>query len=122
MRTRDFLQQAANSLRQAAQARKVEVDDLRRDMADQEKFERDQTNMLKQREADTLAQAAKTDSDEIKATRAREAQIMRVEESQISQEVNNQKRQLNDAINIKQKNIDDLNQAAQNIESNWMQL
>ena len=122
MRTQDFLQQAANNLRQAAQARKAEVDDLRRKMADQEKFERDQTNLLKQREAETMAEAAKTDSDELKASHAREAQVLRTEESQISQETNYQKRQLNENINVKQRNIDELNQMAQNIESNWMQL
>ena len=122
MRTQDYLQQAANSLRQAAVARKAEVDDLRKEIDDQDRFAKDQTNILKRREAETLAQAANTESDRVKATRAREAQVMRVEESQITQEVNNQKRELSNLLKAKQKNVDDLNNLAQSIESGWMQL
>jgi hypothetical protein len=122
VRTQDYLQQAANSLRQAAVARKAEVDDLRKEIDDQDRFAKDQTNVLKRREAETLAQAANTESDRVKATRAREAQVMRVEESQISQEVNNQKRELSNLLKAKQKNVDELNNLAQSIESGWMQL
>lgn len=122
MRTQDYLQQAANSLRQAAVARKTEVDELQREIDDQDRFAKDQTNMLKRREADTLAQAAQSDNDRVKASRTREAQVMRVEESQIRQEVNNQKRELSNLLNAKQKNVDELNNLAQSIESGWMQL
>lgn len=122
MRTQDYLQQAANSLRQAAVARKAEVDDLRKELDDQDRFAKDQTNMLKRREADTLAQAAQSDNDRVKASRTREAQVMRVEESQINQEVRNQKRELSNLLNAKQKNVDELNNLAQSIESGWMQL
>lgn len=116
MRTQDFLQQAANNLRQAAVARKAEVDEIQRSIAEQEKFANDQTNLLKQRESEKLAEAAQTDSDNIKASRAREAQVMRVEESQVIQETNYQKRQLSESLSVKQRNIDELNQLAQNVE------
>jgi len=122
MRTQDYLQQAIDNLRQAAIARKAEVDDLQRRLADQDKFMNDQTNTLKQREAESMAAAAQTDSDEEKANRTREAQMMRTEESQINQEVSYQKRKISEQLTQKQRNIDELNQMAQSIQSNWLQL
>lgn len=122
MRTQDYLQQAVNNLRQAALARKAEVDEMQKRLADQDKFMKDQTNMLKQREAAALAAAGQTDSDQEKANRAREAQLMRVEESQINQEINYQKQQMSEQLSRKQRNIDELNQMAQSIQSNWIQL
>jgi hypothetical protein len=117
MRSQDYLKQAANALRQAALARKQEMNDLRHqlDMQDQETKRR--LNELKLQEAERLARAAETDSDAETANRTREARQMRDEESRINDQFNYTKRNIDQQLSNMQNSIDAWNRQAQNFDN-----
>ena len=117
MRSQDYLRQAADALRQAAIARKQEMNDLRHelDMEDQETHRR--LNELKQHEGERLTRAAVTTSGIETASRTREAQRMRDEESRLSHQYDHDKRRTDQRLSDMQNNINSWNQQAQNLDT-----
>jgi hypothetical protein len=117
MRSQDYLKQAADALRQASLARKQEMNDLRHqlDIEDQETKRR--LNELKLQEAARLTRAAETDSDAETASRTREAQMMRQEESRVGHQYSDDKRKIDQQLSNMQSNVDDWNRLAQNLDN-----
>ncbi len=116
MTTQDYLKQAANNLRQAAQARKFEADELQRSLDQQLKDQQDQILLLKQRESQRLNEAARADDNTTTANRTQEATMLRTQESQIKSDLDKIKRDTDQLIKDKLKGVDSLNQLAQTVD------
>ena len=122
MTAADQLKQAVQTLRQAAQTRSTEVSDLRNTVVANEKARQDFINDAKQRQAMRAAEAAETDSDMIRASRANDIRTLEQEQSQANQDYDRQKKDLDNQISLKQRNVDEINQMAQIIERDWIPL
>jgi hypothetical protein len=115
MSSQDYLKQAAAMLRRAALERKHEVDQLRHQLDEKDRHRK---ALLHQKELErirSLEEAASTDSDAEKGSKAREAQIKAIEKSQIDKEYNHQKRQLDEQLQNMQRSVDDYNRMAQGL-------
>jgi hypothetical protein len=121
MNPKDLLTQAARNLRQAAQARQQEVNNLRQAETQRLKENEDQLKNLRQEEAQRLYEASDADDDITTANRTQEARRLRDQESQVKSSHDQMKRDMDQEINIKQRNIDDINRVAQSVEQ-WAQL
>lgn len=117
MRSQDYLKQAADALRQAAIARKQEMDDLQRQLDNEDQENKRRLNELRTQEAQRLARAAETDSDAETATHTREARQMRDEETRIGHQFEYNKRKIDQQISNMQSNIDAWNRQAQNLDN-----
>lgn len=122
MTAADQLKQAVQTLRQAAQTRSTEVSDLRNTVVANEKARQDFINDAKQRQTMRAAEAAETDSDMIRASRANDIRTLEQEQSQANQDYDRQKKDLDNQISLKQRNVDEINQMAQIIERDWIPL
>jgi hypothetical protein len=121
MNPQDLLKQAANNLRQAAQARQLEVSELERTLTQRLKDHESKLNELKQEEAQRLAEAADADEDRETANKNREASMLRREESQIKDSHDSIKKDMDQLIQSKRRNVDDINRAAQNVDQ-WSRM
>lgn len=121
MNPQDLLMQAAKNLRQAAQARQQEVKDLEQSLNNQLREQEDEIKDLKVQEGDRLSQAADADDSATTASRNREARMLRQQESHIKSAHDQLKRDTDQVIKIKRRNIDDINNVAQSVEQ-WAQM
>ena len=115
----DMLKQAVSNLRQAAQLRKREADDLRSELARIDQEQKDKINQYRQDESMRLAQAATADSDSYSAKMTRDAQLLQIEESRTKNDYERIKRETDAKIAMLQKNAIDIDQNAQMIERSW---
>lgn len=118
--TQEYLKQAVNALNQAAQARKVEVDELRKSLTQRQQDADSRLNQIKQEEAQDLTQADITESDATRTARLRSARILRDEEATLKQQVDQLKRDTDQEIQAKQRNVDDIQKLAQQIDRDWV--
>jgi hypothetical protein len=121
MNPQDLLKQAANNLRQAAQARQLEVSELERTLTQRLKDHEDQLNNLKQEQAQRLAEAADADDDTTTHNRTQEARMLRTQESQVKSTHDQIKRDMDQLIQTKRQNVDAINRAAQNVDQ-WSRM
>ncbi len=121
MNPQDLLKQAANNLRQAAQARQQEVNELQNTLTQRLKDQEAQLNDLKQQEAQRLTEAAEADDDRTTANRNQEARMLRSQESQVKSTHDQMKRDTDQLIKMKRQNVDDINRVLQSVEQ-WSQM
>ena len=116
MNPQNLLSQAARNLRLAAQARQQEVKDLEqlltRRLQDQENELRD----LKKEEGTRLEEAAEANDSATTANKNQQARMLRAEESKIKSAHDQMKRETDQLIQIKRRNIDKINHVAQQVE------
>ena len=115
MGSQDYLKQAAAMLRRAAVARKQETDELRHLLDEKERERHDLLNRKELERIRKLDEAANSNSDAEKGSKAREAQIITIEKSQIDKDYNYQKRQLDEQLNEMQRSVENINQMAQGL-------
>lgn len=122
MTTQDMLKLAVSNLRQAAQLRKQEVEDLRKDLANRDQQYKDQINDMRTQQAQRLSESSQSNDDLESANKAREASLLQAQESQAKSSFEQIKRDTDALIVIKQRNVDEINQMAQSIERDWYSL
>lgn len=115
MSSQDYLKEAAAMVRRAALARKQEADELRHQLDMKDRQRKDLLTQKEHERVQKLQEASLTHSDAERGSKARQAQLITAEESQIEQEYNYQKRQLDEQLQQMQRSVDDLNQLAQRL-------
>jgi hypothetical protein len=117
MRSQDYLKQAASALRRAADARKIETEELRRQLDQKDQEVKQQINDLRRQEGEEMALAAQADSDRETADHMRNAELGQVEESRIGQQYNYDRRQLSQQLKDMQNSVYELEQQARDLEN-----
>lgn len=115
MRSHDYIKQAANALQQAAAMRKMEVDELRRDITTLQHEEQQYLNDLKSEEHARLIMAGHNDGNLVRAHNISRARMIRSKESYVAQDYNKQLRDMNEALTQMQRSVDSLNSLAQDL-------
>src|ERR1700741_3730684 len=122
MKTYDYLKQANDALKQATQTCQSDINELRRAVANRDQEMRDHMNELKRREAQRLDEAARTDSDQLTASRMQDARMLRTEEGQVEQDYKKQKIDLDNSITLMQQILNELNQMTSQLDRQLNQI
>ena len=112
----DYVKQASAMLRRAAEATKLDLDGLQRDLANIDSQKGSEIQQMKQEEIRKEAEIAATDNSDEERLKAREVQEARQAQSNIEAERNQLKAQTTDRINQLQQVYQDLMQNSKDLD------
>lgn len=116
MAMREYLKSAAAQLRRAAQARKDEMDGLRRDMQNLESSIGSQINDLRRQEQLRSSQSLGVDTPDERNRQMAEITRLKNEESEMRNDVKNRKDETSQIMKQMESDVNRLNQQAADLE------
>ncbi len=116
MSVSEYIKQAASMLQRAAQARRSEIDDLRRQIQHTEADDGSQINQLRRLQLDRQQAIARAENDEERQRRTQELARLKMDEKLIGDHTKQAKSDLSGAISQMEAEMNDLQRLASDLE------